>query len=129
MRRPARKEKHPHLRTVAIGSAIEKAPQAESVEWQLKGLCRSKRYNPDMWSPFENHERRALLAKDVCVQCPVLQQCREWALSHHEEHGVWGGLSEGDRQRLWTGKTPIRRYRKNTIAAFGEIVSGDQPHG
>lgn len=128
MKRPARKP--PHLRTVGIGSDLTKAPQSEDMAWQLKGLCRSKRYNPDMWSPFENHEERAEYAKDVCYDCPVMLTCATWALDHHEVHGVWGGLSEGDRQMIWSGGKipPKRRYRPQTIAALGESpTSGLQP--
>ncbi|WP_342448045.1 WhiB family transcriptional regulator [Trueperella pyogenes] len=29
----------------------------------------------------------------MCQSCPVLDECREYALSHNEPYGVWGGLS------------------------------------
>ncbi|WP_042433479.1 WhiB family transcriptional regulator [Streptacidiphilus anmyonensis] len=42
-------------------------------------------------------EEREEAAKRVCAGCPVLAQCREYALRCAEEYGVWGGLTEGER--------------------------------
>ena len=39
-------------------------------------------------------------AKQVCMTCPVLQQCRAHALKVREPYGVWGGFSESERLRL-----------------------------
>ena len=33
-------------------------------------------------------------AKAICNQCPVGAQCLEYAIEHHEHHGVWGGHSQ-----------------------------------
>lgn len=32
-----------------------------------------------------------------CHRCPVLEECREYALAAKEAHGVWGGLDMVDR--------------------------------
>jgi WhiB family redox-sensing transcriptional regulator len=32
--------------------------------------------------------------------CPVRRQCLEWALTHDEKHGVWGGKSERERRTM-----------------------------
>jgi WhiB family redox-sensing transcriptional regulator len=47
-------------------------------------------------------------AKAVCTGCPVLAQCRVWALSHPSltDHGVWGGMSEDER------RAELRRRRR-----------------
>ena len=39
-------------------------------------------------------------AKAVCRACPVLAQCREYALGISDLKGIWGGLAEDERQRL-----------------------------
>ena len=39
-------------------------------------------------------------AKELCRRCPVIAQCRAHALAVGEPFGVWGGLSESDRERL-----------------------------
>jgi WhiB family redox-sensing transcriptional regulator len=39
----------------------------------------------------------------------VLDQCRRHALEVHEPYGVWGGLSEAERDEIIRGRT--RRLR------------------
>ncbi len=97
--------------TRAIGVAYTRAPSAEEIEWQLKGLCASGTYDPDLWTPTFNRED-VEEAKAICAHCPVMMTCRRWALSHHEVYGVWGGLSENDRKAIWTGRRPRRRYNR-----------------
>ena len=37
-------------------------------------------------------------AKAVCIACPVLEPCREHALRVREPYGVWGGMTEDERE-------------------------------
>lgn len=46
-------------------------------------------------------------AKAVCRRCPVVRECGEWALETRQGHGVWGGMSEADRERI------LRRAARN----------------
>lgn len=39
------------------------------------------------------------LAKDICIECPMMVACRDYALKH-ENHGVWGGTSAEERFQL-----------------------------
>ncbi|MGC7247270.1 WhiB family transcriptional regulator, partial [Mycobacteroides abscessus] len=43
--------------------------------------------------------RECQLAKAICHDCPVKIQCREYAVSHQEQWGLWGELSLKDRRR------------------------------
>lgn len=36
-------------------------------------------------------------ARKVCRSCPLIEPCAEWGI-RHEMHGVWGGLSERQRE-------------------------------
>lgn len=38
------------------------------------------------------------IAKQICATCPVLRECRDYALTNNEPHGVWGGLSLMERR-------------------------------
>ena len=76
---------------------------AEKWDWQRHGACRG------MDSAFFFHpenERgaaranREIRAKQVCSRCPVIEECRRWALDVQEPYGVWGGLSEAERDEL-----------------------------
>ncbi|MBM3663259.1 MAG: WhiB family transcriptional regulator [Actinobacteria bacterium] len=40
------------------------------------------------------------VAKRVCADCPVKNQCLEYALDNRIDHGVWGGTSERERRRI-----------------------------
>lgn len=49
-------------------------------------------------------------AKAVCQACIVREDCLEYALVH-EKHGIWGGTSERERQR-------IRKQRAKAAAQY-----------
>lgn len=38
----------------------------------------------------------------ICRRCPFINQCLSYAITHHEEHGVWGGKSRKSRTRART---------------------------
>lgn len=40
-------------------------------------------------------------AKAICVTCPIVAICAEYALKNHMTLGVWGGLTDDDRKKLW----------------------------
>lgn len=108
------------IATAAEGANYERAPVSDDVIWQLQGLCGSGEHDPNLWYPEAPQvEIKALQAKRICGQCPVLQQCRDWALLHHEHAGVWGGLSAEDRKRVWQGLRPrtprIPQYRRRHL--------------
>jgi WhiB family redox-sensing transcriptional regulator len=42
--------------------------------------------------------RRDDAAKAVCASCPVMQECRQHALTVREPYGVWGGMTEDERE-------------------------------
>lgn len=51
--------------------------------------------------------RREAKARRLCVSCPVLDTCREYAREHHE-YGFWAGESEEDRHLAgFTVSAPI----------------------
>jgi WhiB family redox-sensing transcriptional regulator len=78
-------------------------PTAEMWEWQLFGNCRA--YPSELFFHPEGERGpsradREAAAKDICATCPVIRQCAEHALRAREPYGVWGGMSEGDRDRI-----------------------------
>ena len=80
------------------------APTVEKWEWQMKGSCRgvdSELFFHPEGERGPRRARREASAKAVCATCPVLQLCRAHALASREPYGIWGGLSEGEREALW----------------------------
>ena len=79
-------------------------PVADIWEWQLQGSCRDADprlfFHPEGERGPARRERDAA-ARDVCSSCPVLQQCRSHALTVREPYGVWGGLTEDDREAIY----------------------------
>jgi WhiB family redox-sensing transcriptional regulator len=82
-------------------------PITEIWDWQMHGACRGMDsayfFHPEgeRGPARANREARA---KEVCRRCPVLEQCRRHALSVQEPYGVWGGLSESERDDIIRGR-------------------------
>jgi WhiB family redox-sensing transcriptional regulator len=82
-------------------------PQSDLWEWQLHGACRGKDTELFFHPEGERGPRRSnreASAKAVCATCPVLLQCRAHALAAREPYGVWGGLSEHEREAIIAGQ-------------------------
>lgn len=54
--------------------------------------------DPELWSSSAPDARRA--AVRICATCPLLEPCRDWALTNDELYGTWGGLTSADRAAL-----------------------------
>lgn len=39
-------------------------------------------------------------AKEICTQCPVLNQCREFIKKDGDHYGIWAGLTPKERKEL-----------------------------
>jgi WhiB family redox-sensing transcriptional regulator len=57
-------------------------------------------FPPSLPERREEREAREARAKRICLDCPVLDDCLEFALRVREPHGIWGGLTEAERRRL-----------------------------
>lgn len=85
-------------------------PVADLWDWQLLGSCR--RENPDVFFHPEGERGparrdRDSAAKRVCAECPVLSQCRAHALQVREPYGVWGGMTEDEREAAYAATSPV----------------------
>jgi WhiB family redox-sensing transcriptional regulator len=84
-------------------------PASDFWEWQLQGACRGLDteafFHPDNERGPRRIAREAA-AKAVCAQCPVIRECAEHALRAREPYGVWGGLSETERDEILAGDRP-----------------------
>jgi len=69
---------------------------ADELAWQERALCAET--DPEAFFPEKGGSTRE--AKKVCLSCDVRVECLEYALTHDERFGIWGGLSERERRRL-----------------------------
>lgn len=90
------------------------------METALAGLC-TGHPDPDLWfsdtddnagkgrpSTKKNNTMliRTLKAIEICDGCPVIQECQELGmLPENRNHGVWGGLTSGERIILHSKRT------------------------
>lgn len=81
-----------------VGSRAFVVPQDPGDGWRERGACTLPGVNPEWFYPDKTGSYRQ--ARKVCAGCPVLEQCRAWALATREPHGMWGGLSEHQRQTI-----------------------------
>ena len=76
----------------------EKAPKTpeEKMDWMTLAACRG--IGSELF--FQTEEVDIEIAKQICDLCPVRKLCLEYAMSNRIEHGVWGGMSEVERNRI-----------------------------
>lgn len=78
-------------------------------DWMGHAVCAS--VDPELWFPPKSGSSSP--AKRICrgfrgsPPCPVMAECLEYALRHDERFGVWGGMSERDRNKIRAGK-PVK---------------------
>jgi WhiB family transcriptional regulator, redox-sensing transcriptional regulator len=86
--------------------------------WRSSGACRSA--DPDLFFPISGKgpgDRQVARAKMICARCPVRQECLEFAMSHDQTYGIWGGTTVEDRQR------DRRRRRRAAVTAAKRAVA------
>jgi WhiB family transcriptional regulator, redox-sensing transcriptional regulator len=71
------------------------APAARS--WRDAAVCTST--DPELFYPGHGRLDETRAAKRICQSCTVRVQCLEFALASGDEHGIWGGMSPGERAR------------------------------
>jgi len=90
-------------------------PNADFWDWQLRGSCRGT--DSDLFFHPEGERGQARTsreeaAKEVCLHCPVCKLCQEHALRVHEPYGVWGGMTEEEREEYYAREKAAARAAK-----------------
>lgn len=81
------------------------ADDPDTLTWQDYANCLG--VDPELFFPERGASTRE--AKEVCRGCVVREECLEYALTHGEKFGIWGGLSERERRRLRRQRSLSRR--------------------
>ncbi|GAA2231472.1 WhiB family transcriptional regulator [Streptomyces amakusaensis] len=68
----------------------------DDLSWQETALCAQT--GPEFFFPAPGSSTQE--AKLLCGACEGRVECLEYALRHDEKFGVWGGMSERERDRL-----------------------------
>jgi len=64
---------------------------------KCRGVDSSVFFHPD-GERGRARAQRENRAKELCRTCPVLARCRDHALAVAEPYGIWGGMSETERE-------------------------------
>jgi WhiB family redox-sensing transcriptional regulator len=81
--------------------------------WKARALCAG--LPPDEWFPLKEagQSNVGIEAKKICAGCPVAHECLTYAVSEHEEYGIWGGCG-GSKLRalssIWARKRQCDGY-------------------
>jgi WhiB family redox-sensing transcriptional regulator len=79
-------------------------------DWRHHAACRDE--DPELFFPLGDNDAahlQAEQAKRVCLRCPVIEWCAQWAIDNRMENGVWGGLDETQLRNIHRHRTPSRR--------------------
>ncbi|POX55072.1 WhiB family transcriptional regulator [Streptomyces sp. Ru71] len=83
------------------------------MNWLDLAACRFE--DPELFFPLtEDGASLAQIerARRICHGCPVLRECRTWAVRRGETDGVWGGLTARQRKSLSAGRATDQRTRR-----------------
>lgn len=87
-------------------SAPHAAPEVTPEEWRLRARCRGMDITVFYLEEDKRNSQlqRESIAKNICRRCPVINECRQYAIRFGEQHGVWGGLTarELGAARKWS---------------------------
>ena len=66
--------------------------------WMSQANC--KGMDPELFFPDRGDAWTVRAAKATCDACNVEVQCLEYALTHRERYGIYGGKSERQRRQI-----------------------------
>jgi len=83
---------------------LAKVPDDAEWFWQDRGRCRDA--DSRIFFHPQNERgaarlRRDRIAKNICANCDVRIECADYAVRAREPFGVWGGLSEPERELIY----------------------------
>lgn len=85
---------------MSTGAGLEGAPFPGA--WSARGACR--RLPTEIFFPTRGEDVEA--GRVVCAACPVVSECRAYALALPGLKGIWGGMTEWERGQVRPGVEP-----------------------
>ncbi|MFE1962414.1 WhiB family transcriptional regulator [Streptomyces sp. NPDC059479] len=85
-----------NITDITTRATVTSQSTEHELSWQESALCAQT--GPDFFFPAPGSSTRE--AKLLCGACEGREACLQYALANDERFGVWGGLSEKERQKL-----------------------------
>ena len=84
---------------------LAQVPQDAQWFWQEHAACREA--DPLLFFHPQNERGSSRMSRDraaklICADCDVRLECADYAVRAREPYGVWGGLSEEDREQIYS---------------------------
>lgn len=89
-----------------------------SHDWRVNASCRDT--DPELFFPVGTTGialGQIAAAKEVCMTCPCVDDCLEFALVTNQDSGIWGATSEEERRQIRRRRRAEARARKQAEAA------------
>ena len=106
-----------------VSFLAQRAP--DEPDWS-QALCME--VDPELWFSVRGSDNERM-AKEICTRCPIMEECKAYALARPELEGIWGGTTETWRMKLRAGQ---RSADIVSLSAPGGIpsenVAGDVRH-
>lgn len=112
---------------------LAQVPSDATWFWQEEGACREA--DPSVFFHPQNERglsriRRDRAAKAVCAGCSVRIECADYAIRAREPYGVWGGLTEEEREQIYR-RIPLpiypRQRGEGARMAAAEVAAAVEP--
>lgn len=71
-------------------------PSPDDMKWRSQSACIGSGVDFFTMRAAAVREQKAL-----CMTCPVLKDCLDFAIRNNEQDGTWGGLTEKERKELY----------------------------
>ncbi|MFI9248303.1 WhiB family transcriptional regulator [Streptomyces sp. NPDC053086] len=105
-------------------TCISSGEPAES-DWRDQAACVGE--DPEIFFPLADLTApgaEASLARAICRRCPVIIDCRTWALAHGEDDGIWGATTAAQRRairRATSEPSPATRHHNDETGRTTEL--------
>lgn len=81
--------------------------ETHSPDFENYALCQDY-VEYDYWFTYEQVRGRkefkdttsTRIAREICSECPALQECRDYAIKYDNLQGIWGGLDPFQRRDI-----------------------------
>jgi WhiB family redox-sensing transcriptional regulator len=97
--------------------------------WDVPCVSAPDLFFPDKqdYSPNATRGELALanMAKDACLDCPVMLLCRDFAVLHKKQYGIWGGTNLNERKAIWKAQGRANKPVGGRGKAAREANDGD----
>lgn len=75
-------------------------------DWRDHANCRSEHVDSELFF-LPRTAGQTVAALEICATCPVQPSCQDTALRSGITDGIWGGLTEEDREEIWRAEPDL----------------------